>query len=194
MQTTGYRNAGTDRNLTMDLLKGAVAGAAAIWVMDRVDWFMYSRGSADTLARTIEARPAGMDPAHLVVRRVSQAFGREVPISQPNVAGVSVHYSFGIVPGALYSAMQPRTPSISSGRGMLYGLGLFLAHDEGINTVCGLAGRPGDYPWQAHARGLISHLVYGLTLDAGLRLMNRGDHSQEVVHGEASAPVPSAPH
>lgn len=194
MQTRGYYTANAGQNLTNNLIKGAVAGAAAVWVMDRVDWYLYSRGSAKTLAKTIEARPAGMDPAHLAVRRVSQAFGRNVPIAQPNIAGVSVHYSFGIVPGALYSAVQPRMPRIGTGRGLLYGLGLFLAHDEGINTVCGLAGRPGDYPWQAHARGLISHLVYGLTLDASLRLMHRGDHSRIEVQDEASAPVPSVPH
>src|SRR3954467_14173544 len=55
-----------ERYVVLDLLAGALAGAAAVWVMDRVDWFNYRRGLDDerTRRQTRRARPRGMDPAH----------------------------------------------------------------------------------------------------------------------------------
>ena len=32
-----------DDSIAADMLKGAIAGAVATWVMDRVDWAMYRR-------------------------------------------------------------------------------------------------------------------------------------------------------
>jgi hypothetical protein len=48
---------------------------------------------------------------------------------------------------------------------------LFLVQDEAVNAATGLSARPGQYPWQAHARGLVAHLVYGLVTDGVLRLL-----------------------
>lgn len=41
--------------------------------------------------------------------------------------------------------------------------------DEALNAMTGLSGPPRKYPWQAHARGLIAHVVYGMVVDAVLR-------------------------
>ncbi len=40
----------------------------------------------------------------------------------------------------------------------MFGAGLFLTQDELANSVSGLGGKPKDYPWQAHARGLIARV------------------------------------
>jgi hypothetical protein len=56
------------------------------------------------------------------------------------------------------------------GRGLLYGLGLFLILDEAVNAA-GLAADPRRYPWQAHARGLVAHLVLGVVTDAALSVL-----------------------
>lgn len=39
-----------------------------------------------------------------------------------------------------------------------------LVVDEGANTALGLTAPPHEWPWQAHARGLAAHLVYGTAL------------------------------
>ena len=49
-----------------DLARGAVAGAAGVWTMDRVDWFMYRRVDAGARRRTEGVRPGGKDPAHVM--------------------------------------------------------------------------------------------------------------------------------
>jgi hypothetical protein len=164
----------TERNSMMgDALKGAVAGAIAVWVMDRFDWFDYHREDAETRERTKEVRPGGMDPAHVAANKVAEATGREMTPTDPHPAGQLVHYSLGIGPGALYGVLRHHYPLIKTGRGALYGLGLFIGQDETLNSLMGLAAKPQEYPWQDHARGLKQHLIYGLVMDSVLRVFDR---------------------
>ena len=163
------RHAGRARSdIVLDALVGAIAGAAAVWVMDRVDWFNYRRGvdSHRTRRRTQQARPRGMDPAQVMAAEAGDQAGLALAPRQLDAAGLVVHYGLGIMPGALYGALRGRVDYLDAGRGSLFGLGLFLIQDEGINAAAGLSSRPQDYPWTAHARGLVAHLVYGLVTDA----------------------------
>ncbi|RUR30700.1 DUF1440 domain-containing protein [Vreelandella nanhaiensis] len=154
-------------------LKGAVAGAIAVWVMDRFDWFDWEHEDPETRQRTQQVRPGGMDPAHVTANKVAEATGKELSPSQPHPAGQMVHYSLGVGPGALYGALGDQYPVLTTGRGALFGLGLFIAQDEILNSVTGLAAKPQDYPWQDHARGLKQHVIYGLVTDSVLRLLNK---------------------
>lgn len=151
---------------------GAVAGAAAVWVMDRVDWFMFNRVDPQARRRTETVRPGGMDPAHVLANRVAHALGTELTPQQPHPAGIAVHYAIGIGPAALYGALVDRFPELGVGRGTAFGLAMFLLEDELMNPLAGLAAPPGDYPWQAHARGLVAHLAFGFVLDSILRVVN----------------------
>ena len=63
--------------------------------------------------------------------------------------------------------------TLTTSRGMLLGTRLFLAQDERPNAVAGLSAKPQEHHWQADARGLAAHAVYGLALETGLRLMDR---------------------
>lgn len=47
--------------------------------------------------------------------------------------------------------------------------------DQGMNTALGLTAPPRAWPWQAHARGVVAHAVYGLAL--GLLLAAGADAS-----------------
>ena len=82
--------------------------------------------------------------------------------------GVATHYSIGIAPGALYGVLRHKLPGLDAGHGTLFGLGLFLLQDEGVNAITGLSAKPSDYPWQAHARGLLAHAVYGFVLERAI--------------------------
>jgi hypothetical protein len=160
-------------SVLVDTLKGAVAGGIAVWVMDQVDWYMYDHEDPEARRRTQEVRPGGLDPSHHTANKIAGAFGKELSPRQPHPAGIALHYAIGIGAGssALYGALQDRVPAISTGRGALFGLGMFLLHDEFLNTALGSAARPSQYPWQAHARGLISHVVYGVVTDTILRIL-----------------------
>lgn len=164
-----------ENDLGSVLLKGAVAGVAASVALDRLDWFMWNRLSPETRQRTRSVRPEGLDPGHLVARKAARAMGTDIePKGRDNQhpAGIAVHFAIGMAPALAYAALRNRAPSLTAGGGTLFGLGLFAIHDEAMNTVTGLGARPTEYPWQAHARGLIAHLVYGAVLEGTMRLLD----------------------
>jgi hypothetical protein len=158
-------------SLLTDLARGAVAGAVGTWAMDKVTQWMWNREDADALEREMEARPGGLDPAHAIANRVAGAMGKELSPRQPHPAGVGVHYALGILPGAVYGALRNRVGGVDALGGLLYGLGLFVFEDEGANALLGTSGKPTEYPWQAHVRGLVGHMVLGVATHATLEMM-----------------------
>ncbi len=157
-------------SLAADMLFGAIAGAIGVWAMDQVDWYIYDREDPRARQRTQSVRPAGRDPAHNIVGRAAEMMGHEAP-DQPNAAGVAVHYALGVGPGAIYGALHDKAPRVRSGRGLAYGFALFVTQDEIFNAATGLSADPRKYPWQAHARGLIAHLVLGVVTDTVLSVL-----------------------
>lgn len=151
----------------LNLLIGAAAGAAAVYVFDKLDWFMYEHEDDAATAQTKAARPGGEAPAHVMATRASKVSG--LGAAPKEKLGTGIHYGLGVGPGAAYGLLRRRLPLVSAGRGTLFGLAMFLVEDELLNTLMRTAGKPQDYPWQAHARGLVSHLVYGFVLDTLLR-------------------------
>lgn len=158
------------------MLLGAIAGAAGVWAMDRVGWFLYNHEDKDAVARELQARmggndveytdveqealdrqpqayPAGKDVAHAGVEKVAAMTGINVRTGQPNPSGVALHYALGILPGALDAVVCRKVTVMQAGGGALYGLGLFVVNDEMVAPSLGLAAGPKEYPWQAHARG-----------------------------------------
>lgn len=174
MQVTSDRKMNKSGMLS-NAFKGAVAGAIGVWVMDRLDWFVFRHENPQARHRTEAVRPDGMDPAHVAVNKLAQSMGTTLHPSQPHPAGIALHYALGIGPGMIYGALRERLPVNNQSQDFLYGLGLglglFLVQDEGLNRVMGLSAKPKDYPWQAHARGLAAHLTLGLVANAVLNVL-----------------------
>ena len=160
------------RNPALTAAMGMVAGAIGVWALDRADYFMWNREDPETRSKTRSVRPHGEPPAGVVVTELEEASGRSLDETQHDVAQTAVHYAIGIGPAAGYALVRDELPG-GAARGLLYGLGVFLLQDEGINAVTRLGANPRDYPWQDHARGLVSHLVYGLTTELALNAMER---------------------
>ena len=85
-------------------------------------------------------------------------------------AGPVIHYAFGTAMGAAYGLAREaaprqlrRSPLLS---GVAFGGLLFLAADEFAVPALGLSGKPSQSPASRHLYGLVSHLVYGLTLES----------------------------
>lgn len=164
------------KNPLNESLKGAIAGAAGVWAMDRIGWYMYLREDPRARQRETEARPGGLDPAHVIANRIAGMLGRELHPKQPNPWGIVAHFALGILPGALYGVLRHRVKGLSDAQGFLYGLGLFVVNDEIVNAALKLSGPPQAYPWQAHARGVVSHVVLAMVMDTVLRVMDRELH------------------
>jgi hypothetical protein len=160
-----------DKSLTAKALMGAAAGTAGVWALDRADWLMWDRESLDSRWQTISVRPRQLPPAENLVSALEDAFGRKLSRPAFEAASQAVHYSIGIAPAVAYAIFRDRLPVRGVARGALFGLKLFLAQDEILNTVTGLGAKPRGYPWQAHARGLVAHIVYGIATEVALSLI-----------------------
>jgi hypothetical protein len=161
----------TSETLAGDLVKGAAAGAGAVWIMDRLDWWMVEHEDPRSWQRSQEVRPNHQDPAHALAGMAAEAVGLDPP-SQPHPAGIAVHYAIGMAPAALYAASRKHLPGGVVIRGLAYGLAMFLIEDEVLNPALGVAAPPQKYPWQAHARGLVAHLALGLATEAVLAALD----------------------
>jgi hypothetical protein len=153
------------------LVLGAIAGAAGVWALNEVDKYLIARESTATRAATIEASPDGLDPAHALADRATRAVGAELAHPEANTVGLAMKYALGIIPGALFGALRDRLGWLTAGRGFAYGVTTWAIEDEWLPSQTGLAGPAFKYPWQAHGRGFIAHVAYGLTLDAALRVL-----------------------
>ncbi len=169
----GVDTANEGHGLVAKVLMGTAAGAIGVWALDRVDWFMWNHQSEEARSRTTSVRPGGEPPAHVMVSKIEQMFDLTPTPEQHELAGLATHYGIGIAPAVVYALVRDKLPGEGPIRGLLYGLGLFVLQDEVVNSASGLAAKPQAYPWQAHARGLIAHLVYGVATETVLNLMEK---------------------
>jgi hypothetical protein len=153
------------------LICGAIAGAAGVWALHEVDKYLMARESIATRQATIAARPDGLDPAHILAARATKAMGAELAHPENNSVGLAVKYAVGIIPAAILGALRDRLGWLTAGRGFAFGVTTWAIEDEWATAKAGLAGPPSKYPWQVHGRGFIGHVVYGLTVDAVLRVL-----------------------
>lgn len=158
--------------LASKALMGAAAGAVGTWALDRTDWRMWKHESQDARLQTQSVRPLGEPPAQALATKAERKLGLELSAKQHELAGAVVHYGIGIGPAVVYSIVRDRLPGPGPVRGLLYGLTLFLAQDEALNAATGLGAKPQKYPWQAHGRGFVSHLVYGLVTEMALSFLD----------------------
>lgn len=167
--------------MKVDAVKGASAGALGVWSMDVATWVLYRREPLRTLLREEHVRPFGKDPAHAAAERVRRLVGAE-PQEQPNAAGIFLHYQLGMAPAVAYVRLRRRWPWLRTGRGAIYGLVLYVLNDEIAGRLLGIMARQRDYPWQAHLRGLVGHLVLGVVTELTLDVL---EEPSTVTDGDA---------
>lgn len=154
-----------------DAIRGALAGAAATWLMDLVTTGMLETQPSEVTARERAAQPNGKSSVANLVDRVEASTGLQVPPARRPLLENAIHYSLGVVPGAVYGVIRRYLPFATVGRGLAYGLALFAVNDEYANTKLGLAGSPKAYPAATHLRGLTGHAVLGLATETGIQLL-----------------------
>ncbi|RDV11309.1 DUF1440 domain-containing protein [Pontibacter diazotrophicus] len=157
------------KNIAAELVKGAIAGAVSVWVMDRITWYMYKNEDPKAYLQEKKAQVHGKYVADVAVDKVLEATGEELTDKQRWMAGRGVHYFLGMAPGMLYGVLRHKVKGLDTGMGALYGFGLFVVMDEILAPALGLSSGPMAYPWQAHVRGLAGHLAVGMVTDGVLR-------------------------
>jgi hypothetical protein len=154
-----------------DALRGAIAGAAATWAMDQVTTLLYLVQAKDVTAQEEAAQPNGKSSVANLIDRIEATTGIRVPEQRRPLIEQVVHYSLGVAPGALYGVVRHWIPAARARSGVVYGLALFAANDEYLNTRLGLAGPARAYPPETHFRGLAGHAVLGAATETGIQLL-----------------------
>jgi hypothetical protein len=158
----------TRENPLVDLALGAVAGAAATWVMGKATTYLYEK--EDQQARQREDQARGGSTAYETAAKKAAGFaGRELSEEESKKLGSAIHWAIGVSAGAVHGLLRRRLAGRGLGGnlalGALFGTAVWLLLDEAGNTVLGLTPGPKAFPWQTHARGLAGHLVLGLTTE-----------------------------
>ena len=152
-------------------IRGGLAGAAATWAMDLVTTVMYETQAPEVTAEETAAWPNGKSSVANLVDRIEAQTGAAIPAARRPLVEQVVHYGLGVVPGAIYGVVRRWIPFARFRHGLLYGLVVFFANDEYLNTKLGLAGPARAYPPEAHVRGFAGHAVLGVATETGIQLL-----------------------
>lgn len=160
-----------DGDILADVLKGAIAGAVASWVMGQATSFLYEHESREARQREDDARD-GKIAYGVAAEKTAEMVGQELSDDQRKRYGSALHWGLGIGAGAAYGVLRRRLPGAEWGHGLLFGTAFWAVIDEGANTALGLTPGPAAFPWETHARGLAGHLVFGVAADATLHALD----------------------
>lgn len=158
--------------LASDVVRGAMAGLAATWVMGHVTTFLHEREDEAAREREDRARD-GKTSFGVAAEKAAHAVGRDLTDEQRQKYGSAIHWALGAGAGATYAVLRGRLPHTDSAGGLLFGTAFWAVVDEGANPALGLTPGPGAFPWQTHARGLAGHLAFGAAAEATLSVMDR---------------------
>jgi putative membrane protein len=167
------------------LAAGVVGGLAASFVMNRFQAVLGKLVAGEERSHGAQSLQQG-SPGHGVGRELQAegkdededdaperlanaisvgATGRELTEREKDKAGVVLHYAMGVTSGAIYGALAEALPGATAGKGMPFGVAVWLIADEGIVPAVGLSKSPMEYPLSIHAYSFASHLVFGLTTE-----------------------------
>jgi hypothetical protein len=155
-----------------DLLKGAIAGAVATFVMGKVTGYMYEHEDPEA-RREEDAARSGRTAYEMAAEKASAATGTTLERTQRQELGSAIHWALGIGAGAAYAVLRRRVQLLGAAAGTAFGTAFWAFLDEGLVPALGLTPGPTAFPWQTHARGFVGHLTFGTVTDGTLRLLDR---------------------
>lgn len=160
-----------ESSIRSDIIKGAIAGAVATWVMGKVTGAMYQREDR-WVRRTEDDARGGKTSYGAAAEKAARLAGTTLGDKQREQAGSAIHWALGIGAGAAYAVARRRFNSLGRTVGLGFGTAFWALLDEGLVPALGLTPGPLAFPWQTHARGLAGHLTFGTVTDGTLRVLD----------------------
>ena len=158
--------------LAQDAAEGAIAGLVATGAMSVLAATLAAaaRRAGAREERLLPASPEGEAPTEKLAGQVTAAVaGKRATKREKEIGGEVIHWTFGVVLGAVYGLLAARSRRVSAGRGLAYGAAVFAGASEAALPILGLSLPPSSYAPAGHAMNLLTHLVYGAALDATTR-------------------------
>ena len=162
----------TRNDIGRDLVKGAIAGAVATFVMGKVTGYMYEHEDRDARRQEDDVR-GGRTSSEAAAERAAAATGTALDSRRRERYGAAIHWALGIGAGAADAVLRRRFQFFGNTGGAAFGTAFWTFLDEGLVPALGLTPGPHAFPWQTHARGLVGHLTFGTVADGTLRVLDR---------------------
>ena len=168
---TNANDAASDNAVTT-LLKGAIAGLAATWLMDKGTGFMYEH--EDSAAREQEDKARGDETAYEVAAdKAAGAIGVTLSTDERKKSASTIHWALGATAGMTYAIIKGDHAKLSTLAGIGFGAVFWAVMDETLTPALGLTPGPKAFPLETHARGLAGHAILGAALDTSLAVVDR---------------------
>jgi uncharacterized membrane protein YagU involved in acid resistance len=151
------------RSLAKHLVAGATAGICAAWAMNEFQktWLKVAPSGAGKLKTDI-------DVMQEVARRVARTIGdHRLSKPQRQAAALLLHYGFGATTGALYAVLATQSNLVRKGYGAAFGSAFFAIGDA--LAPSDLKPLVNDSRFVSWIYEWLTHVVYGVTLEAGRR-------------------------
>lgn len=162
----------TNASIGGDVIRGAAAGVLGTLVMERVTSWMYEH--EDPRAREeYERITGGKYVPQRTAEKIDGTLGLNLSEPQRKWLAQGSHWAVGLGAGATYAVLRRQLRGADRAQGLLFGLAFWALFDEAFTLLMGVADQPQHYPWQAHARGLVGHVAYGLVADTTLDVLDR---------------------
>lgn len=151
-------------NLSKHLKTGAFAGRIGGFALIGARQLMYSFTSEEKKQQ--ENRIESRDPFIVLADKLQAKTGIDMSQKQKILFEKGVVTAVSVAGGVAYAALARKWNLHWALGGALFGTLFWLVEDEGIVPALGLVGDNTKYPLEAHARGFVAHLVFGLVTAA----------------------------
>ena len=159
-------------NLLKGLLAGAAAGLAASFVMGQ---FHAQFQNADSRPTRVAPARADEDSTVKAASALSRAVLRhKLTPAQKKLAGPLMDYAFGATLAGIYGMAVELHPEFSAGRGVPFGMAVWLGAHVIAVPALGLSQPITKSPPRAETIEFGAHLVYGAVTESLRRLMRMG--------------------
>jgi hypothetical protein len=152
------------RNVLADLALAPVAGYLGTKAMEPVGSWLYEHESQASREREEAARPG--PPYRIAAQKTTALLGLNLSDAALDKAALAFHYGLAISWAPTYALLRRRTALGPVAAGLASGAAMSVIVDEGLTPALGFSAPNRAYPLAAHARGVASHLAFGLALAA----------------------------
>lgn len=150
----------TDNNLTKELAIGGFAGIIGGFALAGAAQIMYNLTSKQKKLEEENIEPR--DPFIVLADKLQKLAGVKVNDEQKKVFEQCVATTIGVGAGVAYAALARKWELDWLTKGAVFGTLFWLVEDEGMGTALGLFGDYTKYPLEAHVRGLVAHVAFGV--------------------------------
>lgn len=152
------------RPLLLDLAIGLAAGYAATQVTQAIQPVLYRLTPRAVKQREESVRPG--QPSRIAAKKIGKQMGIAMRGKWLARAASALHCGTGLAWGPVYGLLRRFSGMRPWWAGLATGAAMSLIVDETLSPALGCSAPGGEYPVATHARGLITHLLFGLTVAA----------------------------